>query len=88
MSWDCCLHAAALQNQDEPRAETMAKMVDQAKKLESKAAETIQAALVEEQGHLTNGHHAVKGQLLCDKRHVCCPSTCCTWLEGLTPKLM
>ena len=67
VSWGCCLPAAALQHQDESRVEVMIKMVDQAKKLDSKAAETIQAASDEEQGHLTNGHHAVKGQLLFDK---------------------
>lgn len=55
--------AAALQHQDAPRPEVMAKMVEQAKMLESAAAETLQAALDKEQGHLLNGHSHVNGQL-------------------------
>ena len=49
------LHAAAIQLQDQPRANVMALMVEQAKKMDSRAADTIQAALSHELGHSTNG---------------------------------
>ena len=49
------LHAAAIQHQDQPRAEVMILMVEQAKKMDSRAADTIQAALSHELGHSTNG---------------------------------
>lgn len=50
-----CMCAAALQHQDEPRAVVMAKMVEQAKQLESRAADTIQAVLDHELGQSANG---------------------------------
>ena len=50
-----CVCAAALQYQDEPRAVVMAKMVEQAKQLESRAADTIQAVLDHELGQSANG---------------------------------
>ena len=55
-----CVYAAALQHQDEDRSEVMAKMVEHAKKLESRAADRIQAALDQELGHATNGKNMHK----------------------------
>lgn len=49
------LQKTALQHQDEERTEVMAKMVEHAKKLESRAADRIQAALDQELRHATNG---------------------------------
>ncbi len=49
------LHAAAIQHQDQPRADVMLLMVEQAKKMDSRAADTIQAALSHELGQSTNG---------------------------------
>ena len=49
------LHAAAIQHQDQPRADVMILMVEQAKKMGSRAADTIQAALSHELGQSTNG---------------------------------
>ena len=57
------LHAAAIQHQDQPRADVMILMVEQAKKMGSRAADTIQAALSHELGQSTNGkrkQHALK----------------------------
>lgn len=54
------MYAAALQHQDEERTEVMAKMVEHAKKLESRAADRIQAALDQELGHATNGKNMHK----------------------------
>ncbi len=49
------LHAAAIQHQDQPRADVMILMVEQAKKMDSRAADTIQAALSHELGQSTSG---------------------------------
>ncbi len=49
------LLAAALQHQDQPRADVMILMVEEAKKMHSRAADTIQAALDHELGQSTNG---------------------------------
>ncbi len=49
------VHAAAIQHQDRPRADVMVLMVEQAKKIDSRAADTIQAALSHELGQSTNG---------------------------------
>jgi len=47
--------AVAVQHEDEPRTEVLARMVERAKKLESRAADTIQAALDQELGNSVNG---------------------------------
>lgn len=48
------LQKTAIQHQDQPRADVMILMVEQAKKMGSRAADTIQAALSHELGQSTN----------------------------------
>ena len=51
--WLCI--AVALHQEQEPRSEILAKMVERAKQLESRSAQTLQAVADTENGHPTNG---------------------------------
>lgn len=52
-SWLCI--AVALQHEQEPRSEVLAKMIERARQLESRAEHTLQAVADMESGRPTNG---------------------------------